>query len=123
MVPLAEQAALILQEGQAVENLHAKYLTILLQWHQVPKATEGKAKVKRKKWQDISESGQAAKIYKKWSDEEETKLNCLKLEAINIADTALGRLKKENMNQMKATIENITKEKRMHFYKSYRTGR
>ncbi|KAL7460580.1 hypothetical protein ACHAXS_001025 [Conticribra weissflogii] len=112
MVPLAEKAALILQEGQAVENLCANNLTILLRWWQVPKATEGKVEVKRKKWQDILESKEAAKIYKKWSDEEEAELNCLKSEAIDIADTALGRLKKENMNQMKATIKHMTKEEK-----------
>ncbi len=54
--------------------------------------------MKRKKWKDILKSGKAAKIYK------------LKLEAIDFADTALGRLKKENMNQMKATNKNLTKE-------------
>ncbi len=112
MVPLAEKAALILQEGQTVENLHANNLTILLQWWQVPKATVGKVEVKRKKWQDILESKEAAKIYKKWSDEEEAELNRLKSEAIDIADTALGLLKKENMNQMKETIKHMTKEEK-----------
>ncbi len=105
-----KKAALILQEGQAVENLHANNLTILLPWHQVPKATERKVGVKRKKWQDILDSGKAAKFYKTWSDAEEAELNGLKLETSNIADTALGRLKKENMNQMISTIKNMTKE-------------
>ncbi len=63
---------------KAVENLLANDLTILLRWWQVPKATEGKVEVKRKKWQDILESKEAAKIYKKQSDEEEAELNCLK---------------------------------------------
>ncbi len=103
-----------MQEGQAVENLHANDLTILLQWHQVPKVTEGKMEAKRKKWQDILESGNAAKIYKKWLDTEESELNRLKLKAINIADTA-GRLNTENMNLMKATIKSMTKEKKEVF--------
>ncbi len=51
----------------------------------MPKATEGKVEVQRNKWQDI-------------------------LKFIDIADTALGRLNKENTNQMKATIKNMTKE-------------
>ncbi len=68
--------------------------------------------VKRKKWKDILESGKAAKIYKKWLDAEEAELNCLELQAIDIADTALGRLTKENINQMKATIKHMTKEEK-----------
>ncbi len=67
---------------------------------------------KRKKWKDILESGKAAKIYKKWLDAEEAELNCLELQAIDIADTALGRLTKENINQMKATIKHMTKEEK-----------
>ncbi len=68
--------------------------------------------MKRKQWQDILESGKAAKIYKKWSDADEAELNRLKSEAIDIADTVLGRLKKENMNQMRATIKHMTKEEK-----------
>ncbi len=60
------------------------------------------------------------KNYKKWSNAEEAKLNCLKSEAINIADTVLGRLRKENIDQMKATIKHVTKEGKRHFYKNYR---
>ncbi len=119
MVPLAEKAALTLQEGQAVENLHANNLTILLRWWQAPKATERNVEMKRKKWQDILESGKAGKIYKKWLDAEEAELNRLKSEAIDIADTALGRLRKENINQIKATIKHVLKEKKRSFYKNY----
>ncbi len=45
-------------------------------------------------------------------DAEEAELNCLELQAIDIADTALGRLTKENINQMKATIKHMTKEEK-----------
>ncbi len=44
----------------------------------MPKTTEGKVEVKRKKWQDILDSGKDAKIYKKWLDAEEAELNRLK---------------------------------------------
>ncbi len=46
---------------------------------------------------------------------EEAELNRLKSEAVNIADTALGKLKKENTNQMKAAIKNMTKEEKEDF--------
>ncbi len=36
----------------------------------------------------------------------------LKLEAINIADIVLGRLKIKSMNQIKATITNMAKEEK-----------
>ncbi len=59
MIPLAEKSALILQEGQAFENLCT--INNPLQRHQVLKAVKGKMKVKRTKWQDNLESGDAAK--------------------------------------------------------------
>ncbi len=65
IAPLDEKAALILQEGQDVENLHANDFKILLRWCQVQKATVGKVEVKRMKWQDILDS-RTTKIYKKW---------------------------------------------------------
>ncbi len=42
---------------------------------------------------------------------EEAELNC----SIDIADTALGRLRKENINQIKATIKHMTKEEKEAF--------
>ena len=81
----------------------------------MPKAAEGKLEIKRKKWQEILDSGKTSKIYNKWSDAEETELQSLKSDTIDLADTALGRLKQENINQMKATIKNMTKEEKEAF--------
>ncbi len=115
MIPLVEKAEAILREGRSIDNLRGNELTILLRWHQVPKAAEGKLEIKRKKWQEILDSGKTSKIYNKWSDAEETELQSLKSDTIDLADTALGRLKQENINQMKATIKNMTKEEKEAF--------
>ncbi len=68
--------------------------------------------MKKKKRQGILESGKVAKIYKKWLDAEEAELNRLKSDAIDIADTALGRSREENINQIKATIKHMTTEEK-----------
>lgn len=115
MIPLVEKAEAILREGRSIDNLRGNELTILLRWHQVPKAAEGKLEIKRKKWQEILDSGKTSKIYNKWSDAEEAELQSLKSDTIDLADTALGRLKQENINQMKATIKNMTKEEKEAF--------
>ncbi len=73
IVPLAEKVGLILQEDQAIENISTYNLTILLQWHQVPKAIEEKMEVKRKKWQNMLESGKTEKLQK--SSQMQKKLN------------------------------------------------
>ncbi len=82
------------------------------------KSNAEEVKAKRKKWQDILESEKAAKIYKKWLDTEEAELNCLKLGAIDIAATGLGRLKKNSWIKWKQQLKTWQKRKRRHFCKS-----
>ena len=90
----------------------SKELRVLLKWHQVP-AKEMADKASRwTKWKSIVESKKKPPSLDKWGDEDEKKLVELKKTKIDIADTALGRLRATRQRELFASVGSMTPEQR-----------
>ena len=63
-------------------------------------------------WIGILETGADPPPYKKWTEEDERKLNDLKSADIDIEDTALGRYKANRKRDLMNSIDDLSKEER-----------
>ena len=71
----------------------------------------GLLETKRKKWKEIIEQYKPPPQYEKWSDTDEANLEKLKSKEVDMADTALERVKNTSMRQFTESFKSMAKDK------------
>ena len=87
--------------GDDIKNLTVKDLDTLLAWHNVKKVGEMTKEHKFEKWRQIRESGKEPPTAEVWTDDDERALIEAGRTDLDIGDTAVGRLQKKRMDDLK----------------------
>ena len=110
------------QEKKEVEALAILEIEKPVSQHEVPTKEMGSnVSMKRDKWISIKNSGKAAPVYAKWTDEDEQKLKDLESgSTITIEETQLGRLKAERNSEFEAVVRGYSEVEYGEFVKRAR---
>jgi hypothetical protein len=112
------EAMKILQEEIPVDKLKKGQLEVLLIWHGISKKDHPKGNTtKQAMWGRIKESNVPPPSFQKWTEQDETLLNALKNENIDVSETALGRAETTLKLQIDASFQKMDKESRLEFIK------
>ena len=107
-----DEGRLVLEKNKTVEQMNDSDLKKLLAWYQVqPKMTKTIAE-RRAKWKEIVEKKQKEPPFQLWTLEDETKLNMLKSDDVDIKETQLGRAREINKLEFESNYKNMSKEER-----------
>ena len=96
--------------GDDIKNLTVKDLDTLLAWHNVKKVGEMTKEHKFEKWRQIRESGKEPPTAEVWTDDDERALIEAGRTDLDIGDTAVGRLQKKRMDDLKRSAQQLTSE-------------
>jgi len=93
-----------------VNKLTVKVLNVLLAWHCVKKVGEMCREEEVKKWVEIHDSESQPPPFNRWSDEDEAELINASKTDLGICDTAVGRLEKKRVSDLKQAAIKMSDE-------------